>query len=130
MKTNFFGTLDVSRELLPLVKPQGESEEPMLSCFWHGLSLPASGHPFRPLLPLPAQLHWPYGIRAKCLPFSLRTLHTPSSVLFVLLIFAQLALVLPSEVSSERTVIAPFPHTLAFPEGSMPDPPSYLSLSE
>lgn len=38
MKTNFFGTQDVCTELLPLIKPRGESdEEPKLQCFWQDL---------------------------------------------------------------------------------------------
>ena len=37
-KTNFFGTQDVCTELLPLIKPHGESDEEPKPCwFWHDL---------------------------------------------------------------------------------------------
>ena len=49
MKTNFFGTRDVCTELLPLIKPQGESDWSRQQCFWQDLGPPGSGLIYRPL---------------------------------------------------------------------------------
>ncbi|XP_014391144.1 PREDICTED: uncharacterized protein LOC102242716, partial [Myotis brandtii] len=62
MKTNFFGTRDVCSELLPLMKPQGESRSP--GCLVCGSiqscpPLVSSPGPSLLLLLLPAQRHCP-----------------------------------------------------------------------
>lgn len=129
MKTNFFGTRDVCTELLPLMKPHGESNwSPDCSAsgkIWAHLALVSSTGPL-PLLLNFAGLH-----RVSTQPgvLHLRSLHTlPRSLaLSVHLLFAQLALSslspLSSEVSSSKgPLTCSVPITGGVPSGVLPRP--------
>uniref|UniRef100_A0A3Q2I2H7 Carbonyl reductase 1 n=1 Tax=Equus caballus TaxID=9796 RepID=A0A3Q2I2H7_HORSE len=68
-KTNFFGTRDVCTELLPLIKPHGESDEEPKPCwFWHDL----------PCLPLLSSTS-PCYLSLLCYTDSLLCLHWPNT---------------------------------------------------
>ena len=129
VKTNFFGTRNVCTELLPLIKPQGESNwSPDCSAsgkIWAHLALDSSTGPL-PLLLSFAGLH-----RVSTQPgvLHLRFLHTlpRSLVLSVHLLFAQLALSslssLSSEVSSSKgPLTCSLPITGGVPSGVVPRP--------
>ena len=142
MKTNFFGTRDACTELLPLIKPQGESDWiPDCSAsgkIWVHLALVSSTGSCRSCSASLASTVSPPR-RVSCTLRSLDTLPR-SLVLSVHLLFAHLALSslshLSSEVSSsKRPLGCSVPITGAVPSGVLPRPslspvPLLLSLVE
>ena len=143
MKTNFFGSRVVCAELLPLIKPQGESDwSPDCSAsgkIWVHLALVSGGQPpCRSCSALLASTVSPPS-RVSCTLRSLDTLPR-SLVLSVHLLFAHLALSslshLSSEVSSSKWPSGcSVPITGAVPSGVLPRPslspvPLLLSLVE
>lgn len=134
MKTNFLGTRDVCTELLPLIKSQGEYDEPKLQGFWQDLSPPASSL-VSGLPTSPCQLHrLPPVCSLGRMPCGLWSLCTRPEwlVLSVHLHFAHLALSslshLNSKVSSKRLFTCSMPITGGvlsglFPRSSLPRAP-------
>ena len=122
MKTNFFGTQAVCTELLPLIKPQGESdEEPKLQCFWQDLGPACLWSHLQAPLPLLLSSTGLHLCRhpARCPEASGPSTHCPGRWYSVQLLFAHLALsslsILSSKVSSERPLTCSVPLTAAFP---------------
>uniref|UniRef100_A0A9L0RK46 Carbonyl reductase 1 n=1 Tax=Equus caballus TaxID=9796 RepID=A0A9L0RK46_HORSE len=139
MKTNFFGTRDVCTELLPLIKPHGESDEEPKPCwFWHDLPclplLSSTSPCYLSLLSYTDSLlclHW---ARHPCASGSAHTCPVVISALCptghcTADSFSSFRSLFKS-LLREALYLLCAPHTLEFPEDSIPAPSSSLSLSE